>query len=536
MIYIFGHKNPDTDSICSAIALSRLKNSLGCITEPYRLGDLSKETDFVLNRYNVDEPKFLENVKTQVKDLEYEVIPEVDIYTSIMSAYKAMEENSIRTLPVCSGGRLKGIITMKDIAMSLIRNESNYLETNMYNLLEGLNGRVIVEGDNEIKGKIYIMALFHKTVKKNDLLDPDSITIVGDNYDNIQLCIDSGVKMIVLTDNRELPEKYVEEAKKKKVPIISVDLDTYGTAQKIIQCNFVSSIMKKSKIVRFNPNDFLEDVMDEMKEKRHTFYPVVDKNKNYLGFIGRTNLLSPNRKNVILVDHNEYGQSAEGIEEAKIIEIVDHHKIGSINTPVPISFRNMPVGSTCTIVYKMFKELGINIELEIAGLLMSGIISDTLLLRSPTTSESDRLALDELTKLLDIDAENYALEMFKAGTSLEGKTIEEIFYQDFKEFESDGYKIGISQVFTMDIDSVFNKKDELLDFIDVVHKGNNYYISLLLITDIIREGSYILYKGSDVIIKNAFNAKPDQGTFVEGLVSRKKQGVPNILESMSLFR
>lgn len=536
MIYIFGHKNPDTDSVCSAIALSKLKNSIGFETSPYKLGDLSKETAFVLNRYNVEEPESLENVKTQVKDLVYEVIPEVDVYTSIISAYRTMEENNIRTLPVCSGGRLKGIITMKDIAMSLIKNDDNYLKTNMYNLLEGLNGKVIVEGDNDIEGKIYIMALYHKTVRKNDILAPESITIVGDNYDNIQLCIDSGVKLIVLTDNRVIPEKYIIEAKKKNIPIISVDMDTYETAQKIIHCSFVSSIMKDSKIVRFYPDDFLEDVMDEMNEKKHTFYPIVDKNKNYLGFIGRNNMFAPNRKNVILVDHNEYGQSADGIEEAKIIEIVDHHKIGSINTNEPISFRNMPVGSTCTIVYQMFKEMGVNIELEIAGLLMSGIISDTLFLKSPTTSEYDRFALSQLAELLDVDLDKYALEMFKAGTSLEGKSIEAIFYQDFKEFESEGYKIGISQIFTMDIESIFDMKEELLEFIDVVHKGNNYYISLLLITDIIREGSYILYKGSDVIIKNAFNVEPNQGTFVEGLVSRKKQGVPNIIESMNLFK
>ena len=290
-----------------------------------------------------------------------------------------------------------------------------------------------------------------------------------------------------------------------------------------------------TEIEKFCDFEYLVDVKSEIDESQIRNFPVTDKDNKFIGFIDRGHIINPQRKEVILVDHNEYEQSAEGIKEANIIEVVDHHKVGNIATSVPINFRIEPIGCTCTIIYRMFKENNIEIPREIAGMLISGIISDTLLFRSPTTTDIDRQVVKELNKILDLDLEKYAMDVFKAGTSLEGYTIEEIFYRDFKQFEIDGHKIGVGQVFTLDIDEIFEKKDEYLDFMEKAHKENDYYITLLVLTDILKEGSYILFKSSQAnVIKRAFNIEEKQGVFIEGLVSRKKQVVPNITKAIHL--
>lgn len=537
MVFVFGHKNPDTDSVTSAIALSYLKNKLGYDTFPCVLGRINKETKYILNYFKVAEPKLLENVKTQIKDLNYDKVVSIEPEHTILTAYKTMELKKIRTLPIVDkDNKFLGIVTMKDIAMALIKGDFYSLKTKIKNIVDDLEGRILVGNDEEIEGKISVVAFYYDTIKEDGILNENSIVIVGDRYDIVDYSIDCNVKLIIITGGKELPEKYLLKAKKQNVNIISVKGDTYTVSKLINQCNYISSIMKNKDIIKFYENEYLEDIKEELATNKHSNYPVVNENNEFLGFISRRHILNPNRKKVILVDHNEYTQSVQGLKEAEILEIVDHHKIGDISTSTPIAFRNMPVGSTCTIIYIMLKENNISIDYKIAGILLSGIISDTLLFKSPTTTETDKRVANELNDILNLDLEQFAMDMFKAGTSLEGQDTEEIFFKDFKEFNVKGNIIGIGQVFTLDIEEVFKRKKEFLEYIDQLHINRQYYLTLLLITDILKEGSYLLYRcENNGIISTAFNQKSEQGMFVKHLVSRKKQVIPKILGAIDMI-
>ncbi|SHH53525.1 putative manganese-dependent inorganic diphosphatase [Tepidibacter thalassicus] len=525
-ILVFGHKNPDTDSVTSAIAFSYLKNKLGFDTKPCVLGDLRKEAKFVLDYFKLSYPNSITNVKTQVKDLNYDKVKGITADFSILHAYKIMEHNNLKTLPVVNeNNQLLGIITTKDIAMQLIKGDVHNIKTSLSNIASDLNGKILVNCHDIVNGKLSIIAFYYKTIEGT--LSEKDIIIVGDRYDIIEHAIASKVQLIIVTGGNEIPEKYLNSAKENNVSIISVPFDTYTTSKLINQTNFVSSIMK-SDILKFEDSEYIDNIKDDMLSTNFRYYPVINKNNIFLGFMERKHLLNSNKKKVILVDHNELAQSAEGIEQAEILEIIDHHKIGGISTSVPINFRNMTVGSTCTIVYNMFKENNIEIPYEIAGILISGIISDTLLFKSPTTTDMDKKAVEELNKILNLDIEKYAMEMFKAGTSLEGYSIEQIVNMDFKEFNLEGLKTGIGQVFTLDTDAIFSKKDDFLNYIN----NTEYDICLLAITDILKEGSYLLYKAEDKLISTAFNVEGHQGVFVDGAVSRKKQLVPKLTEAI----
>lgn len=530
-MFIFGHKNPDTDSITSAIALSNLKNKLGYNAIACSLGNINKETKYVLDYFNVNKPILLDNVKTQVKDLDYDKVESITKYRSILFSYRKMEANNIRTLPVVDDNkRIIGIVTMKDIAMSLIKGNYYKLDTSLDNILKDLDGKLLIGQNKEINGNIVVISLYHKTLRRESVLDGNSVVIVGDMYEAISTAIESKVQLIILTGGKKIPAKYLAAAKQNNVSIISVNTDTYTASKLINQCNYISTIMKTDNLSSFYENEYLEDVKEELVTNRHSYYPVLDKKGRYLGVLNRLHVLKPNRKKVILVDHNEITQSISGLNEAQILEIVDHHKIGDIKTDEPINFRNMPLGSTCTIVYYMYKEENIEIDKATAGLLISGILSDTLYFKSPTTTEKDKNAVADLNNILNLDLDKYSYDMFKAGTSLENESIEEIFNKDFKEFDEGEYRVGVSQVFTLDIDDVFRRKDDFISYINEINKNRNHYITLLLITDILKNGSYILYKiQNDSILKRAFDIVPSQGVFIDGVVSRKKQVVPKIL-------
>ncbi|MEW9122678.1 MAG: putative manganese-dependent inorganic diphosphatase [Thermotaleaceae bacterium] len=533
---IFGHKNPDTDSVASAIALANLKNQLGYHTIPCVLGTLNKESKYVLDYFKVQEPTCLKNVKIQLKDLNYDRVKGISPTASILHAYKMMEAKNLKTLPIVDvDGRLAGIITMKDIAMGLIKGDFYRLETSLENIALDLEGEILVNGSREISGRIKIMAFYHETVRGT--LSKEDVIIVGDRYSIIENAIEVGVKLIIVTGGKSVPHKHIELAKEKGVNLLSVSKDTFTTSRLINQCNFIASIMKSQGIIQFSEDEYLEEVKDEMIHTTFRNFPVIDKNQQFLGFIGRRHIINPQKKKVILVDHNEYGQSAEGLSEAEILEIVDHHKIGDISTSMPISFRNMPVGSTCTIVYQMYQETRLTISKEIAGVLLAGIVSDTLLLKSPTTTDWDKQALEALNEILNINLETFAMEMFKTGTSLEGYSIEEVFYKDFKEFQLEGEKVGVSQVFTLDIEDVFNRREQIIDFINRVHQRNNYYLTLLVITDILNEGSYLLYQCANVsLLAVAFEVEATQGIFVKDIISRKKQILPKLTEALRMLK
>ncbi|ABW19497.1 putative manganese-dependent inorganic diphosphatase [Alkaliphilus oremlandii] len=535
-VLIFGHKSPDTDSVSSAIALSHLKNQLGYDTIPCVLGNINKESSYVLDYFNLSSPQMISDVKVQVKDLQYDFAKGISPEKSILSTYNLMEENALETVGVVDeSNNLLGIISMKNIAMGLIHGDFSHLETSLENILQDLDGRLLSGDRKFFDGHISIIAYYYKSVEGQ--LSKNDIVIVGDRYDIIEYAILSKVQLIIITGGQEIPQKYIDLANENNITMILVKRDTYYTSKIINMCNYTNRIMRTQNIIKFNEMEYLDEVKDELSHSHFRNYPVISNEGAFLGFINRKHIMNPTRKKVILVDHNEYGQSAEGLGEAEILEIIDHHKIGDISTSVPINFRNNNVGSTCTIVYAMYRENNIEIPFEIAGILLSGILSDTLLFKSPTTTSFDRMAVEDLNKILKIDIDEFAMDMFKFGTSLEGQSIEEIFYKDFKEFQLETFKTGISQVFTLDIDDVFNRKELFVNYIKKIHKRMDYDITLLLVTDILREGSYILYQCKhSSIIPSAFNTTDEQGIFVEGIVSRKKQVIPKILDAIHLIR
>lgn len=522
-LLVFGHKNPDTDSICSSISLTYLKNQLGENAVACALGEPRKEAQFALNYFKVDAPKILDNVKIQVKDLSYNKVEALSPSASVLEAYSVMSDKYVKTLPVVSeSGKFEGIITMKEIAESLLHQHFNTIHTSISNICKNLNGSVLVNCNEEITGRVVTLSFNMETVM--DILSEGDVAIVGNRYDVIEYAIDTKVKLLIVTGNTTLSDELLSLAKQNGVSIISVDCDTYKTSNIINQCNYLENIIIRDELIIFNENDYAEDVKEIMLNTNFRSYPVVDENNNFLGLLSREHLLNPTKKNVVLVDHNEFAQSADGIEEANLVEIVDHHKVGGITTDVPVSIRVMPVGCTCTIIYKMFKEYNVEIPKHIAGLLLSAILSDTLIFKSPTTTELDKEACIELSKIAGVDMEAYGMEMFKFGTSLDEYSIEEIVNMDFKEFSMSGKRVGIGQVFTLDIDSIFAKQDQFLSYIN----STDYDMLVLAVTDIIKEGSYLIYKAEDKLISEAFNVNGAQGVFAPGVVSRKKQLVPNL--------
>jgi manganese-dependent inorganic pyrophosphatase len=532
---IFGHKIPDTDSVCAAITLSNLKNELNESSKPYILSEINRETQFVLDYFDVEKPKLLKNVKLQINDLNYDKIEPYKPEYPIFYAYHYMHEKNLRTLPVTDDdNKLVGIITMKDIAMNLINIEQKTLTTSYDNIINTLDARPITKFDEIIEGEIVVTAFYYETLKNKNVLDSSSIVIVGDRYDVVELAIENKVRLIIVTGDLSIPERLIDYAKENKVNLIISPYKTYYTAKNISLSKPVNEIMTKTHLIKFYEDTYLEDIREELENTRHSKFPIITKDNTYLGIMGRTHLLNPSKKRVILVDHNEYGQSSDGLEEAEIAEIIDHHKIGDISTSLPISFRNIPVGSTNTIIYYMYKENNINIDRKIAGLMISGILSDTLMLKSPTTTKKDTDAVNDLVRFLDISIEEYCMLMFRAGTSIVGKTVEDVLYQDFKRFDVSSKKIGVSQVFTLSIEEIMNNKDEYIKYIDSITDVRGYYLNIMAVTDIINEGSYMFYTSErEKLIKNIFELKEVyQGVFIPKCVSRKKQIVPSIINAL----
>ena len=537
-VLIFGHKNPDTDSVTSAIALSYLKNVQGMNTEPCILGEIPKEADYVLNYFGFEKPRFIDNVKIQLKDLDFDRILPLEPSNSILKAYTHMNYHKIRTLPIVDPeGYLIGIVTMKDIAMNAINGDYHALNTTFYNIKQDLNAEILNYGHSDINCHIIITAFHDSTIIKQQRIEPDSIVITGDRFDIIEHAIFTKVQLIIVTGDLDIPEILIEKAKVSGVNIIRTSYDTYSTSKLINQTNFISTIMNTDRILKFKVDEYLENCKEIIQSSKHSKFPIIDEQGKYLGIIGRTHFLNPSKKNVILVDHNEYAQSAEGLVEANVLEIIDHHKIGDINTALPISFRNMPVGSTNTIVYQLFKEAKIDIPKNIAGLMLSGIVSDTLFLKSPTTTYFDEHAISELKAISGVELSKYALDMFKCGTSLEGRSEKDVFYNDYKEFIIDGYKLGVSQVFTLNFEEIVTNKDKYLKLIQDVHESREHYLTLMLVTDIIKEGSYTLFECKhDRLMTMAFGKYVEQGTFIENIVSRKKQIIPLLINAINALK
>ncbi len=533
-IYVIGHKKPDTDTVTASICLSYLRNKLGMKTEPRILGEINNETKFVLDYFKVKKPKYLNDVRLQIKDLNYINGLYVNAKDSIYSCFNYMNDNAITNVPVVNDkNELIGDASIKDIAKDMLKVDENYFEASYDNILKTINGSEILRFDDVIKGNILVAAYRSTTFIENINIDKTSILIVGDRHSIIEYAVNSGAKLIVLTGNTKIHKEHLEIARKKKVNIIKTDVDTFNTAKFIGLSKNIDDLTKKEDIVSFNENDAVTDFISTANKMKYSNFPVIDNNGKCKGIVKLIHTAEKKRKKVILVDHNEYEQSVDGLEEAEIIEIIDHHKIGTIGTNAPINFRNMPVGSTDTIVTLLYKENNVTISKEIAGLLMSGIISDTLLFASPTTTELDKALVKELSSICNVDYQKYGLEMFKAGSTLKDKTEDEIFYTDFKNFSIEGLKIGVSQISTINPDDILQNRKNYIKILNDLVKNNDYNMVLLFVTDILKNGSYIFFNNeSEELVDKCFGKDLDEGSFLEGIVSRKKQVIPAIMQEL----
>lgn len=533
-VYVFGHRNPDTDSVTAAITLAYLRKKQGMNTIPTILSSISRETKYALNYFKVKEPIFLNDVKVKVKDLDY--LRDFMAYedSSIYDVYNMMSKEQISKIPIVDKSKkIISVFNMKDIAEECLNGNYSKIDTNYTSILNTIDGIKVLKYDNIIKGRLIIPGYNSTSFIEEVKLKENDIIITGNRYNIIEYAVKSKVKLIVVTDNLEIKQEQLNLAKNNKVNIIKTTNTCLDTIKKFNFCNNVSTIIKNNKVEVINENDDLSSLISSIEKNKFTYYPIVDNDKKCLGIIKSANIGYNHKKKVILVDHNSYEQSAIGLEEADIVEIIDHHNISNIGTKNPISFRNMPLGSTNTIIYLMYKESNIKIPKEMAGLMLSGILSDTLILNSPTTTNIDKDAVNNLSRIAGVDYKKYGFDMISYGTDLLGKTKEEILYNDFKRYPTSEGTIGLGQIYTTNISNIEKEKQEYIDMLNSVSKSNNYKFVALFVTDIIKNGTYIYYSDEGKnIIEKAFNIELIQGYYLENILSRKMQILPNILDVM----
>lgn len=542
-IYVLGHKNPDTDSICSAIAYADIKNRTGQSSIRYipkRAGQLNEETEYVLSRFGVRPPGYLSNIGTQVKDMDIRISPEADKSMSLKNAWDLMQEKSIVSLPIRDkDGILEGMITVGDIAQTYMDTTDSYLlsnaRTQYKRIAETLEG-IVIEGNEHgyfVKGKVLVGTANPEMMKA--YIEEDDLIIMGDREEDHLEAIEQNVSCIIVSMGVEVSEKVIKLAHEKDIVIIMSPHDTFTIARLINQSIPVKYIMQTENLITFSTEDFTDDIQEIMIKHRHRAFPVINKKGRCVGTISRRNFLDISKKKVALVDHNERTQAVDNIEKAEIVEIIDHHKLGSLETMKPISFRNQPVGCTATILYQMYGEQRIEISPTIAGLLCAAIISDTLMFRSPTCTLADKMAAGALALIADINIEQFAREMFKAGSNLKDKSPEEIFYQDYKKFIAEGdVTFGVGQISSMDSSELLDIKERLIPF--MVSECGRHGVTRVyfMLTNIIEESTELLYygEGSEEMAKTAFNIKPENEAFyLKGIVSRKKQLIPALMEA-----
>ena len=534
-VYIFGHRNPDTDSVTAAITLSYLKNELGMNTVPAVLSSINLESKFALDYFDVPEPIFLNDVNIKIKDLKYTKNYTVKEKDSIYDAYFKMNKFGISKIPVVDNDKnMIGIISMKDIAKDQFSFNYSYVDATYDNICEVINGREILRYDDDIRGDLLVASYKSTTFMEEVNLTRDNILIVGNRHSIIEYAVNSGVKLIVIVGNGQIKEEHLEIARKNRVNVISTDYNTLDATKIFSLCNNVVSILNTNKVLCVNENDDVNDFIKLANKTRYSYYPVLNVRGKCKGIIRFSDVGFRSKKNVILVDHNSYEQSAIGLEDANIVEIIDHHNIGTIGTNMPISFRNMPVGSTNTIIYNLYKENRVPIPKAMAGLMLSGILSDTLILTSPTTTDIDREAVMFLGNIADVDYKVYGNQMIKAGSSLAGMTREQVLYKDYKNYTIDNSKVGLGQIITTDIDELMNEKEEYINLLNTVSESNNYLFVCLFVTNILENGTYVLFsdRAKDVL-ENAFGIKDiKQGQFLKGIVSRKKQILPVLINDI----
>lgn len=539
-IYVVGHKNPDTDSICSAIAYAALKKELtGKHYVARRAGRLNEETQYVLEYFGVEVPKLLSDLRVQVRDVDLRRAENLNGSVSIKTAWAQMKELNIKTLPIGRNNKLEGLITVGDIARSYMDvYDSNILarsKTQYRNIASTIDGKIISGNEHSYvsKGKVAIAASSRQLM--SDFVDEDDLVILGDRIEAQQLAIDINVSCMVVCGDARIPNEVLKQAKEKEIVVIASPHDTFTVARLINQSIPVRHFMTKDELITFYPKDYVDDVKEVMARKKYRDFPVVDINGDFQGFISRRRLLNCRKKQVILVDHNEESQAVDGIEQADVLEIIDHHRLNSIQTIGPVVFRNQPVGCTATIIYQMYQEYNKPVNPVIAGLLCSAIISDTLLFRSPTCTLLDEDAAKELAEIAGINMEELAQAMFKAGSNLQGKSAEEICFLDFKQFTVNDTVFGVGQVNSMSAKELTEIKTQIESELDKIRQNHRLDMIFFMLTNIMTESSELLCVGPEAREKaiSAFDLNGKSDTlYLKGVVSRKKQLVPAIVEAL----
>lgn len=539
-IYVVGHKNPDTDSICSAIAYAALKKELtGKHYVARRAGRLNEETQYVLEYFGVEVPKLLSDLRVQVRDVDLRRAENLNGSVSIKTAWAQMKELNIKTLPIGRNNKLEGLITVGDIARSYMDvYDSNILarsKTQYRNIASTIDGKIISGNEHSYvsKGKVAIAASSRQLM--SDFVDADDLVILGDRIEAQQLAIDINVSCMVVCGDARIPNEILKQAKEKEIVVIASPHDTFTVARLINQSIPVRHFMTKDELITFYPKDYVDDVKEVMARKKYRDFPVVDINGDFQGFISRRRLLNCRKKQVILVDHNEESQAVDGIEQADVLEIIDHHRLNSIQTIGPVVFRNQPVGCTATIIYQMYQEYNKPVNPVIAGLLCSAIISDTLLFRSPTCTLLDEDAAKELAEIAGINMDELAQAMFKAGSNLQGKSAEEICFLDFKQFTVNDTVFGVGQVNSMSAKELTEIKTQIESELDKIRQNHRLDMIFFMLTNIMTESSELLCVGPEAREKaiSAFDLNGKSDTlYLKGVVSRKKQLVPAIVEAL----
>lgn len=556
-VYVIGHKNPDSDSICSAIAYASLKNEIldrvkkgdseglyqnlfveggNVVYVPARAGQVNTETEYVLKTFNQKTPVLMNAIRTQVGDINIRHIKGIPANYSLKKAWETMRESDTSTLAVVDKeGFLQGLITMSDIAaayMSVLDNEIlGEACTPIANILETLKGELIVgdSGKCLTKGKLVVstatLSVIDKFIKEDDLV------ILGNRYEAQLSAIENKASCIIICDGARASRTICKLAEENGCSVICTPYDTYAVTRSINQSIPVSYFMIKEGIIEFNESDYVADIKPVMMSKRHRDFPIVDVNGRYVGMISRRTLIDMDAKKVVLVDHNEVEQAADGVDEAEVVEIVDHHKLGTVETIRPVNVRNEPVGCTATIVYEMYMENQIPVSKDIAGILCSAIISDTLMFRSPTCTAMDQMVAEQLAEIAGVDIESHAMRMFEEGSQLKKKTDSEIFFQDYKKFTAADVNYGVGQITSMNRNELLSVEERLLAYMESTLEDMETDMIFFMLTDILKESTRLLFVGKDAkaVVENSFHLEAEENYIdLEGVVSRKKQLIPKL--------
>ena len=542
-VWVVGHKNPDTDSICAAISYAYLKNQSGD-KKTYvakRAGVVNEETRYVLERFGVEEPPLVTYAGAQIKDINIRKTAGVSNQISLKRAWELMKKLEVVTLPVTNQfGKLEGVIVTKDIATSYMDVLDNCVlskaRTQYKTIAETIDGEVYAGNEHAhfVRGKVVIATSNPEYMA--DYIEDDDLVILGDREEAQMQAIRSNASCIIIGGGLEVAEEVKKLAEKRDCVIITTPFDTFSVARLINQSMPIKQYMTRRELVTFDIDDYVDDVKDVMSRVRHRDFPVLGSNGNYVGMISRRNLMNMQKKQIILVDHNEKSQAVDGIGEAEILEIIDHHRLGSLETVSPVYFRNQPLGCTSTIIYQMYQEQRVEIPKEIAGLLLSAIISDTLMFRSPTCTPLDKSVAKRLAEIADVDIEDHAKKMFRAGSDFKNKTTEEIFYQDFKIFHTEDCDFGVAQISAMSGEELEQIGEQLRPFLPQVLGEKRLNMVYVMLTDILEESSKIIFAGEDAgkILAHAFKKQEDaDGILLDGIISRKKQMIPTLMNEMS---